>query len=164
MSNPEHKPGTVKLVLSYKNFTWLIPRFIKSCTCTLSHFSQHTVKHVHHFLNGKMLILKIPPCFYFILLSSLFLRESMLMNFTSKMPELARRLVLHYHHSVSPVSIYVVCVASVSHPSPLHLVLVVVLQVISSQIHIILFIFGCLIMIKGLVLCLCSGCFALISR
>lgn len=102
--------------------------------------------------------------FYFILLSSLFLRESILMNFTSKMPELARRLVLHYHHSVSPVSIYVVCVASVSHPSPLHLVLVVVLQVISSQIHIILFIFGCLIMIKGLVLCLCSGCFALISR
>lgn len=54
--------------------------------------------------------------------------------------------------------------ASVSHPSPLHLVLVVVLQVISSQIHIILFIFGCLIMIKGLVLRLCSGCFALISR
>lgn len=104
MSNPEHKPGTVKLVLSYKNFTWLIPRFIKSCTCTLSHLSQHIVKHVHHFLNGKMLILKIPPCFYFILLSSLFLRESILMNFTSKMPELARRLVLHYHHSVSPVS------------------------------------------------------------
>lgn len=44
------------------------------------------------------------------------------------------------------------------------LVLVVVLQVISSQIHIILFVSGCLIMIKGLALCVCSGCFALISR
>lgn len=44
------------------------------------------------------------------------------------------------------------------------LVLVVVLQVISSQIHIILFVSGCLIVIKGLALCVCSGCFALISR
>lgn len=68
MSNPEHKPVTVKLVLSYKNFIWLIPRFIKSCTCTLSHLSQHTVKHVHHFLNGKMLILKFHRVLFYSLI------------------------------------------------------------------------------------------------